>query len=441
MLNTKNNLSGNAQKSLNKENQFFETQLFKNKTGFDRGIKGKMDHAIFSDYYNDRLNNLLNDAQKDKKGNLIFTYRNKDGQLLIDNLNQYFKDIKDKSKIENLNKRKKKQYEKEIKDKETYQNDQLKALNETAVSIYGQQVKYGNFLYKYLTNIPNILTRVLNTALKFYLGLNLVRFIYKGVRWAFGISGNIKDGIVGFFNKLVDSNANQLTAGGINLYDRIMKFIFGEKYKDHKDMANNVEKNGLLKTIGLFLVDQIKKGFKWLWDSGTIITVLKYYILFQGARELIGMMPGMVYGIVSFINNATISIGASMVSWATPSRLLSIPGFISTLFGGGFLLFGTKLFSVLAGVLPFLFRHAKLITFIGFLFKHMFDNWFATLNNQTQEAFNKLKLDYNLSPSIDKLFALIVYGFNGTRNIYSIYHLADMKKVADAVGLTWAHSS
>ena len=373
-----------------KLNKFESTSFTKNKEY--SSIKNNED-IDFSEYQNNTLSNILN-STKDKKGKEK-NFKDKNGNISVSALVQYTKEIKKANEIEAIEGfRKKEKYEQAQSQIQSQYLQQIQNLNETAISIYGQQVKYGNFLYKYLTNIPNILTRVLNTALKFYLGLRFTKMIYQGIRWAFGISKNIKDGIFGFFNKLVDSNASQLTAGSISIYDRIMKFIFGEKYKDHKDLANNVEKNGLLKSIGLFLIDQIKKGFQYLWDSGMIMSAIKYYVLFSGAKEIIGTLPGLVTGIFSTIGTGILNTLTYLPSH-TWTRLF---------FGGGIMLFFGKFFTMFSGLLSFVFKHAKTITFVTFLIKHMFDNWFASLEKNIQNQFSELNLGEKIVYTIKYMF-------------------------------------
>ena len=178
------------------------------------------------------------------------------------------------------------------------ENDNLKLLNKTAADIYGQQVKFGSFMYKYISNIPNILTRVLNMALKFYFTFTVSKFIFNTIKGLLGITGKAKDGIMGFIERLL--TPKDAVKGGISLYDRVMGWIFGKNYKDHTDMANKIEESGILVTIGSFLLDQIKKGLIALWDSGAIMTALKYYVLAKGAFQILtGVIPKLISGILT----------------------------------------------------------------------------------------------------------------------------------------------
>lgn len=298
------------------------------------------------------------------------------------------------------------QNEKQIKaqnEKIKADNENLKLLNTTAANIYGQQVRFGSFMYKYISNIPNILTRVLNTALKFYLTFRFTRFIFNGLKTLMGITGKAKDGIWGFFERLL--TPKDAVKSGISLYDRVMGWIFGKNYKDHTDMANKIEESGILITIGSFLVDQIKKGFMYLWDSGAIMTALKYYVLTKGFLQIGSSLPKFFGGILTAFGNGVVKLGAF---WSS--------NMITRIFlGGGFITFFGGLFGHMSKLLGVLFKHADLITFASMAFKHMFDNWFSMLNEDTKNAFSKLNFGEKVVFTIKHMFGGIWEWLQGTK--------------------------
>lgn len=284
------------------------------------------------------------------------------------------------------------------------ENDNLKLLNKTAADIYGQQVKFGSFMYKYISNIPNILTRVLNMALKFYFTFTVSKFIFNTIKGLLGITGKAKDGIMGFIERLL--TPKDAVKGGISLYDRVMGWIFGKNYKDHTDMANKIEESGILVTIGSFLLDQIKKGLIALWDSGAIMTALKYYVLAKGAFQILtGYIPKLISGILTLAGRKLIGVGLSLSSntWG------------SILFGGGFVTFISALFGKLSTMLGFVFKYGNMITFFIMAFKHMFDNWFSTLDKNIQEQFEQLNFGEKVIYTIRFMFTNIWEWLGGAK--------------------------